>query len=145
MLWRIKTFWRRIKRFYAWFPIIWNDEEWDEAYLFKIMRFKIKRMAEDMKKFDRHTTVERDYRDMMITCELLHRFEFYEEPFPLPECKCDPNAPMFEDIPGSDYSRWVWKPCAYCKLQWKYQTSQEEANWKLLWKYMEKHSRKWWS
>jgi len=35
---------RRIKIFFCWWPVIWRDEQWDEFYLFEILRFKFKLM-----------------------------------------------------------------------------------------------------
>jgi len=34
----------RICHIYSWLPIIWNDSDWDHAFLYIVLRHKIKRM-----------------------------------------------------------------------------------------------------
>jgi hypothetical protein len=64
---------RRTKRFFVWFPILWKDEDWDSAYLFEIMRFKISRIRKEVEKNKRHIGYEKDVRDMKVAEELLNR------------------------------------------------------------------------
>ncbi|HWY79565.1 MAG TPA: hypothetical protein VNW29_04355 [Candidatus Sulfotelmatobacter sp.] len=141
---RIKHFCKKIRQMIRWIPILWDDEDWDSSYLFEIMRFKLKCIAKETERCDRHTTSERDVKQMRIAAELLHRFGFYEKT-DSPECKCDHSKPIFEDVPDSKYSRFVWSSCAYCKAQYKIDAKQDEENWKLLWKFMEKYSQRWWN
>lgn len=35
---------RKIKRIIAWLLVLWEDEDWDHAYLFRILRFKLSSM-----------------------------------------------------------------------------------------------------
>lgn len=41
---------QRLKGLIAWLPVIWKDEDWDQVYLFEIMRFKICRMRQEIDK-----------------------------------------------------------------------------------------------
>jgi len=42
----IKHFFYRVKRFLDWLPVIWNDADFDYAYLLEILQFKLKKMLE---------------------------------------------------------------------------------------------------
>lgn len=68
-----RTSYRRIKRLIDWFPVIWRDEDWDSAYLFEIMRFKISCIRKEIEKNQRHVGCERDIHNMKIAEELLRR------------------------------------------------------------------------
>ncbi len=73
---------RRIKRFIAWFPIIWQDEDWDYVYLFKIMQLKISRIRHEVEKNHHHLNWQKDVRDMKVAEELLSRMgfsDFYDD------------------------------------------------------------------
>ena len=35
-----------IKNLWRWFPIIWNDHDWDHTFIFKILRFKLQNTAD---------------------------------------------------------------------------------------------------
>ena len=37
---------RGIKNLWFWVPIIWNDRQWDEYHLFKLLAFKFKLMED---------------------------------------------------------------------------------------------------
>ncbi len=67
---------RRIKRFIAWFPVLWKDEDWDSAYLFEIMLFKISYMRQEMERDKRHVGYQRNVQDIKIAEELLKRIAF---------------------------------------------------------------------
>ena len=77
--------WRRIKRYIAWIPVLWKDENWDYAYLFEIMRFKISRMRKEIERNKRHVGYKEDLRQMKVAEELLRRVadsdDFYYELF----------------------------------------------------------------
>lgn len=52
--------WLGIKNLYVWFPIIWNDFDWDWSQLAKIMEFKMRRMAPVMQSFVGSEEVEKE-------------------------------------------------------------------------------------
>lgn len=41
----MRQFFRNIARTFAWLPVIWRDREFDYAFLFRIITFKLERMA----------------------------------------------------------------------------------------------------
>lgn len=48
---------RRIHRLIAWIPVLWKDEDWDPAYLFEVLRFKISRMRREIERNKRHMSL----------------------------------------------------------------------------------------
>lgn len=44
---KIKDIKDRIKRVITWIPILWEDEDWDYAYMYKIFATKLKSMEVD--------------------------------------------------------------------------------------------------
>lgn len=46
MIWWIKRLFWNIKRLIQWFPVIWNNFDFDWVYLLKIVRCKLKTMEE---------------------------------------------------------------------------------------------------
>ena len=44
----ISSFFESIYRVMRWLPVIWNDRDWDDAYFFKLLEFKLTGMKKDM-------------------------------------------------------------------------------------------------
>jgi hypothetical protein len=57
-----------------WIPVIWHDEDYDWAYLARIMEYKLRRMSKDTKNW--HVVgAEKDGREMLVCAELLRRLQ----------------------------------------------------------------------
>jgi hypothetical protein len=74
-MWKIKRFFRKIKNLWRWFPIIWKDEDWDDHYIFEILKFKLKNQAKYIENKNRHTTSKRDAEIMMLCTRLIDRIQ----------------------------------------------------------------------
>lgn len=59
--------------FIRWFPIIWNDRDWDWNYLAQIMEFKFGKMAISIGDNGRHIGCEKTGRQLRICQTLLGR------------------------------------------------------------------------
>jgi hypothetical protein len=150
---RCRCAWRRIKRFIVWFPIIWKDEDWEETYLFEIMRFKISRLRKNIEKEQHHIGWEKDVRNMKIAEELLSRHsfsDFYRENDDKNKIGCTCKPYRFRDcikkLPGGQYSEWINPFCEWCrkKTQLRRKHKKEKEDFDYLWKLMHKESQKWW-
>jgi hypothetical protein len=77
---KIKSFFKRLKNLYRWFPIIWKDQDWDDHYIFEILKFKLKNQAEYIGYHDRHMSAKRDAEIMMLCVRLIDKVqnEYYE-------------------------------------------------------------------
>jgi hypothetical protein len=155
---------RRIQRFIAWFPILWNDEDWDEAYLFAIMRFKISRMRKEIEKNKRHVGYQKTVRDMKVAEELLARVGFsnfyWEQAQQLEnnekqgKCTCPKN--IFSTEPSANDQKTgeptlyqlVDLSCDYCKkmrIFWfKQQETKKKEDLDFLFKHLRRNVNTWW-
>ena len=40
-----KDLYQGIKNLVRWFPIIWRDRDWDDHYIFEVLKFKLKNQS----------------------------------------------------------------------------------------------------
>lgn len=155
---------RRFKRFIAWFPILWKDEDWDSVYLLEIMRFKISRIRKEIEKNKHHVGYEKRVREMKIVEELLARnawSDFYsklseelENKEKLGKCSCPEETWAFEPynpdpITGESWgSLYVDLSCEFCKnarSRWfKRDDIKQKEDLDFLFLYLRKHYKRWW-
>jgi len=78
--WPIRMVIRKTKNVIRWIPVIWRDENWDGAYLYSILEFKIQNMMLLHKSNMTFVGSEFVVRDMNICIKLLKKLEdnFYE-------------------------------------------------------------------
>jgi hypothetical protein len=77
--WMFKDFYRSINNVIRWFPIIWKDRDWDDSFIFTILKTKLKFQAEYISKRDFHTRAKRDAEIMNLCIRLIEkvREEYY--------------------------------------------------------------------
>ena len=82
-MYKIKRFFKRLYNLYRWFPIIWKDQDWDDHYIWEILKFKLKNQAEYIGYYDRHTTAKRDAEIMMLCTRLIDKIqsEYYSHEY----------------------------------------------------------------
>jgi hypothetical protein len=66
-MYKIKQFFRNIKNLIRWFPIIWKDRDWDDHFIFEILKFKLQNQAKYIGERGYHTQAKRD-AEIMMTC-----------------------------------------------------------------------------
>lgn len=69
----IKDFIKGISNLISYFKIIWYDRDWDHAFIYKLLIFKLKRTAKCLRKYDRYEGVERDCEIIDTVVRLLER------------------------------------------------------------------------
>jgi hypothetical protein len=74
-MYKIKRFFKRIKNLARWFPIIWNDQDWDQWYIYEILKFKLKNQAEYIGYHNRHTRAQRDAQIMRLCVTLIDKLQ----------------------------------------------------------------------
>jgi hypothetical protein len=74
-MYKIKQFFRRIRNLYRWFPIIWKDQDWDDHYIWEILKFKLTNQADYIGRYDRHTCAKRDAERMMLCVKLIDKVQ----------------------------------------------------------------------
>jgi hypothetical protein len=165
-MYKIKQFFKRIYNLYRWLPIIWNDQDWDDFYIFEILKFKLKNQAEYIGYHDRHISAKRDAEIMMLCVRLIEKVqdEFYGKEY-LSYSVSDMVFIPSETHPGSyemefielseHYDDYFKKyPLIYRmvpdlnapkdKIAFQMARINEERAHKLLFTILEQNIRKWW-
>ena len=62
-----------IKNVIRWFPIIWNDRDWDYYFLYIILHTKLSHMEKYIRKHGHHIGCERDADNIKVAVSLLDR------------------------------------------------------------------------
>lgn len=72
--WRIhiKRNIRRIGKLFQYLPVIWQNEEWDHYYLYRLIEYKIKRMRKYHQQKQGHVDWELTVAELLRCEELLH-------------------------------------------------------------------------
>jgi len=82
--WDAKHFHRDVaygfKNLWKWFPIIWKDRDWDDHFIFEVLKFKIKNTADLFEKNQRFVGWENEVRYMRICQSLIDKIqnEYYK-------------------------------------------------------------------
>jgi hypothetical protein len=110
-----------------WFPVIWNDRDFDHWYFFEIIRRKLERMIHHHEKYQVFVGVEKEIKYMKICKNLIKRIQDDDYMF----------SGRYKDLtkllPYSDN-----KPA----FEWLKKYMQQDMD--LLFKLLKKHVMKWW-
>jgi hypothetical protein len=74
-MYKVKQFFRNIYNLIRWFPIIWKDRDWDDHFIFEILKFKLKNQAKYIGYHDRHLSAKRDAEKMMLCVRLIEKVQ----------------------------------------------------------------------
>jgi hypothetical protein len=70
-----KYFIQGIKNLWYWFPVIWKDRDWDDHYIFDVLKHKLKAQAKYIGDRDRHTRAQQDARRMRLCVKLIEKVQ----------------------------------------------------------------------
>jgi hypothetical protein len=78
-----QNFVRGVKNLIKWGPIIWKDRDWDDSFLFEIIKFKISNMSESHGKTMVYVGSQRNVEIMNTIVRLIDKFqtEHYQDEF----------------------------------------------------------------
>jgi len=144
---------RRIKKIIDYIPILWKDFDWDDSYLYILMRYKLSRMEKVIRK-GYSIDAEKHANEILHAIELLDRIidnDYCEKAFDL----YDKKWGELDWIPVNGGNRLNGHVNAKTEEE-KKQCAKEfdeiikrerhlaERDWNCFWKFMRKHSLKWW-
>jgi hypothetical protein len=68
-----------VKNLWKWFPVIWKDRDWDDHYIFEVLKFKLNKQADYTGGRGNHVSAKRDAEIMRLVTKLikLQQDEFY--------------------------------------------------------------------
>ena len=142
-----------IKRVVAWLPIIWKDRDWDYSWLLHIIRYKLQRMEDSMRKHSHHSSAERsanEIRTTKLTLDRLINDDYYRNASKTIKRELGNYTPFWgEDCLDTKYERPLsskqkkyygtelrkaMRKCEYMRKQ----------DTEFLFKYLQKHYEGWW-
>lgn len=144
-----------VVRIIHWLPCIWKDRDWDHAYLWRMMRFKLARMEKMIREHGHHLYNERDADQIKVAVVLLDRIiaadygmkehEAFDEKWGKLIHVHDPENPLSVVMQHSKVTP-ENEAEADAELRRVFEHAQymEEQDWKALWKHIEKYGRHWW-
>jgi hypothetical protein len=66
-----KYFKQGVKNLWYWFPVIWKDRNWDDHYIFEVLKHKLKAQAKQIGDSDIHTRSQLDAKRMRLCVKLI--------------------------------------------------------------------------
>ena len=165
-MYKIQQFFKQIYNLIRWFPIIWKDKDWDDHYIFEILKFKLKNQAEYIGKKDRHMSAKRDAEIMMLCVRLMDKVqdEYYGMEYHdyyksnikfIPSISHPGSYEMEEELISEHYDDYFKKyPLIYRmvpdlqapkeKIAFQMARINGERAHKLLFTILEQNIRRWW-
>jgi hypothetical protein len=165
-MYKIKQFFKRIYNLYRWLPIIWKDQDWDDHYIWEILKFKLKNQAEYIRGKDRHVSAKRDAEIMMLCVRLInkiqneyYRFEYqdyHDTEFKFIESESHPDMYELDIVEKSERFDEYFKkyPLIYrcvpdlnapkSKIAFQIADNNHNRARKLLFNILEKNIEQWW-
>lgn len=97
-----KDFYHGVKNLWRWFPTIWKDRDWDDSFIFEILRVKLEHQAKYIGNRDRHTTAKRDAEKMRLAAKLiqLQKDDFYSMEY------MDYHNTEYDFVPTDETKKW---------------------------------------
>ena len=107
-----KYFKQGVKNIIYWFPIIWKDRNWNDHYIFEVLKHKLKAQAKYISDNDRHTRAQLDAKRMRLCVKLIEKVQ--EEEYKMEYMDYHKDRLWFtecEDRPGNSLynSEEVWE------------------------------------
>ena len=106
-----REFARGIKNLWRWFPIIWQDRDWDQVYIYTLLAKKLEFQAKYIGDREWHTGAKRDAERMRLVVKLikLQQEEFYHMEYLDYETSKHWFEPIAEHPGYPGYSEWKHK------------------------------------
>jgi hypothetical protein len=135
-----------VPNLFRWFVIIWQDRDWDQYFLLRILELKFRRMAELHENHGHLLHASRYARQLRIAellCKRMRKSEhdfIAEGRYPLPE-----NWKIwFEDIPDRRHSKICTTPDPWAKPRGELAASLGKQDKEMLGRLIGKYLDHWW-
>ena len=136
-----------------WFPIIWQDRDWDYHYIYKILHFKLKNMEEFMlgnKCWSaNHKQIAHEIKIAKLLLERLMKDNYLENAMYWYDKKFEDRSwdEMFQDE-GNGLKRYIGDPNIERDKSFgkccKHSDYMEKQDLNYLFKHMRKYIKNWW-
>lgn len=97
-----KEFVRGVKNLWRWFPTIWKDRDWDDSFIFEILRVKLEHQAKYIGGRGIHVSAKRDAEKMRLVSKLiqLQKDDFYSMEY------MDYHNTKYDFVPTDETEQW---------------------------------------
>ncbi len=139
----VRVCYENIIRVLRWIPVIWKDREFDQAYLYRIIHFKLlnmERFFESDHAWAVHTKKElRKLKIARILADRLGNQEPYEYESIFDWCE-EKDVPPIGSIPVTVQDKWLMK----MRREMRHRKYMHQQDKDMLFRYMRKHIDTWW-
>lgn len=166
--WRLYRFKISIINLIKWFPVIWKDRNWDDWFIWEILKFKLTNQANYISRKDRHTVAQYDAQKMRLCVRLIEKvqdeyyameyMDYFEDKFRFVPCEDKPGYSKLEiDEISNTFEEYVIKyystyrkiirsnNCADSKcIAMKMGQYNHEKAKRILFKLLSTHIERWW-
>lgn len=73
--WQIRNIYRSIKNLIRWFPVICKDRDWDQHFIWEILKTKLKHQSQYIGDRDFHTRAKYDSERMLWCVRLINKIQ----------------------------------------------------------------------
>jgi hypothetical protein len=153
----MRSFFDGIKNLIRWLPIIWEDRDWDNYFLLKIIEFKLRNMEKFFRTKGHHLYAERDAKKIntcRILCTRITKDNYYDNVFANFHKKWGRTKLDSKKIEGTDFLELLidadlteeqkLEKIKDRKHLWKEEDYLKKQDLDLLFKLMRKHIQYWW-
>jgi hypothetical protein len=111
-----------VQNLIKWFYIIWNDRDWDNHYIYEVLKFKLIKQAKYIGNHNIHTRAKRDAEIMNLCVKLIQRCqdEYYDSEFMdyhVSEFYCEDNGSCKSRLISETFDDYFLKyPLQYKKV-----------------------------
>jgi hypothetical protein len=96
---------RGTKKLWYWFPVIWKDRDWDDHYIFDILKHKLKAQSKYIGDNNRHTRAQLDAKRMRLCIRLIEKVQ--DETYEMEYMDYHKDRNWFTPVEGQpDLSQW---------------------------------------
>ena len=60
-----------VKNLWRWFPVIWKDRDWDDAFILDVLKFKLKNTADELERAAFFTGYEHEVSRIRLCVKLI--------------------------------------------------------------------------
>jgi len=79
-----KYFIQGVKNLWKWFWVIWKDRDWDNHYIFEVLKFKLEKQAKHLSERNWHENSKREAELIMTCVRLINKIQnesYFDEAF----------------------------------------------------------------
>lgn len=107
-----------VEKVFYWFPVIWNDRDWDQNYLYTVLKHKLNAMSVYQHKYGNSVDAEKysvELAEARDLCNKLLNYDYDEESMKL----------FYDKYPNFEIKHWS-EPCGNGLYSWETNLNDEQ-------------------